>query len=550
MNNKGFAITTLIYGLAIMMLLLIAIIMATLTSMRKNMKDLSDQIEEELLTLSNGTVEYTDYSPNYIDYYTVPQGGTGFYRIEAWSPANDFGQYGYYASGIIKLQEGQQLLIYRGPYAFYRTTYVSTLRKFDDFVYSNENPGSINDKDRILYTDFSNGWLIGSPTSYAGTLTKDNNFIMYYRNNKLATDFFTDTLIVPNVNPIAEYGKVIIKRISPDTLYGYDKPYNENYWVKSEGIRVRTTEDKTKTGDTYAQDCRILYTYNYKTRCFRIGEYTLEDSDECPGVRYDSNADAYTLKDIYNADHNVGYDYQEIRLVCPNNKNYNNLNFRIMLSSYKNGALDEKTHSTIIYDGKYRDNNGMGINLSQYQPDAIVDKPDHGNYYIMEANNNKKVLTVKGDGKSVGMELLGNKDTQRWAIDKVCNYNLVEHKCVNSNPNGTTIDKVYRIVELTTYNAMDIELDENIEGNNISAQYNYNSISINEPQLWRLIPNRDGTYSFKTVVDPLDNNPNMGYISFDENGILKLNKRTDNVDFENQKFRLFSYDYSIKDDKK
>ena len=72
MNNKGFAITTLIYGLAIMMLLLIAIIMATLTSMRKNMKDLSDQIEEELLTLSNGTVEYTDYSPNYIDYYTVP----------------------------------------------------------------------------------------------------------------------------------------------------------------------------------------------------------------------------------------------------------------------------------------------------------------------------------------------------------------------------------------------------------------------------------------------------------------------------------------------
>ena len=95
---------------------------------------------------------------------------------------------------------------------------------------------------------------------------------------------------------------------------------------------------------------------------------------------------------------------------------------------------------------------------------------------------------------------------------------------------------------------MDIELDENIEGNNISAQYNYNSLSINEPQLWRLIPNRDGTYSFKTVVNPLDNNPNMGYIMYDENGILKLNKRIDNVDFENQKFRLFSYDYSVKDD--
>ena len=549
MNNKGFAITTLIYGLAIMMLLLIAIIMATLTSMRKNMKDLTDQIEEELLSLSNGTVEYTEPSDNYQDFFTVPQGGTGFYRIEAWSPVNDFGQFGYYASGIIKLQEGQQLLIYRGPYAFYRTTYISTLKKFDSFIYTNENPGSINDKDRILYTDFSNGWLIGSPTSYTKILNNDPNFFNYFRENNLATDFFTDTLIVPNVNPISQYGKVIIRRISPDTYNGYDKPYNYSYWAHSEGIRVRVTEDPTKEGDSYAKDCRVYYTYNYKTKCFMVGENESNDSELCTSTKYDSKADAYTLKDIYDAYHNVDYDYQEIRLVCPNNKNYSNLNFRIMLSSDKANAQDEKTLSTIIYDGKYRDNNGMGISLSQYQPDSIVDKPDHGNYYIMDANNNKKVLTVKGDGKSVGMELLGTKDTQRWAIDRVCNYNLIEHKCVNSNPNGTTIDKVYRIVELTTYNAMDIELDENIEGNNISAQYNYNSLSINEPQLWRLIPNRDGTYSFKTVVNPLDNNPNMGYIMYDENGILKLNKRIDNVDFENQKFRLFSYDYSLKDDK-
>lgn len=548
MNNKGFAITTLIYGLAIMMLLLIAIIMATLTSMRKNMKDLSDQIEEELLTLSNGTVEYTDYSPNYIDYYTVPQGGTGFYRIEVWSPANDFGQYGYYASGIIKLQENQQLLIYRGPYAYYRTSYVSALRKFSNFIYSHDNPGTSNERQQILYTDQTRGWLIGSPTSDARIFNTDDGFFDYFRNNNYTTEFFTDTLVVPNVNPTAEFGKVIIRRISPNTLYGYDKPYNQRYWVNSEGIRVRVTEDKTKEGDTYAKDCRVYYTYDYRTKCFMIGENESNDSEQCTSTKYDSKIDAYTLRDIYNESHKVNYDYQEIRLVCPNNKNYSNLNFRIMLSSDKANAQDEKTYSTIIYDGKYRDNNGMGISLSQYQPDSIVDKPDHGNYYIMDANNNKKVLTVKGDGKSVGMELLGAKDTQRWAIDRVCNYNLIEHKCVNSNPNGTTIDKVYRIVELTTYNAMDIELDENIEGNNISAQYNYNSLSINEPQLWRLIPNRDGTYSFKTVVNPLDNNPNMGYIMYDENGILKLNKRIDNVDFENQKFRLFSYDYSVRND--
>ena len=81
MNNKGFAITTLIYGLAIMMLLLIAIIMATLSSMRRNMKDLSDQIEKELLVASKGTVEYRGYSnDSNEDIYTVPQGGAGYYH--------------------------------------------------------------------------------------------------------------------------------------------------------------------------------------------------------------------------------------------------------------------------------------------------------------------------------------------------------------------------------------------------------------------------------------------------------------------------------------
>ena len=58
-NNKGFAITTLIYGLAILVLLLITIIMATLSSMRSNIKDMAVKVEEELLSLSSSSVEYS-----------------------------------------------------------------------------------------------------------------------------------------------------------------------------------------------------------------------------------------------------------------------------------------------------------------------------------------------------------------------------------------------------------------------------------------------------------------------------------------------------------
>ena len=58
-NNKGFAITTLIYGLAILVLLLIVIIMATLSSMRSNIKEMANQVENELISQSTSSVEYS-----------------------------------------------------------------------------------------------------------------------------------------------------------------------------------------------------------------------------------------------------------------------------------------------------------------------------------------------------------------------------------------------------------------------------------------------------------------------------------------------------------
>ena len=48
LNNKGFAISTVIYGLSIMGILLIAIVMATMAATRSNSRQWAKSIEDEL----------------------------------------------------------------------------------------------------------------------------------------------------------------------------------------------------------------------------------------------------------------------------------------------------------------------------------------------------------------------------------------------------------------------------------------------------------------------------------------------------------------------
>ena len=115
-NNKGFAITTLIYGLAILVLLLIVIIMATLSSMRSNIKEMANQVENELLSQSTSSAEYVSETVGY-NVFTTPINGNGYYRVEVWSPPNfdaAGNATGTYVTGVIKLDDNQKIYVYRG----------------------------------------------------------------------------------------------------------------------------------------------------------------------------------------------------------------------------------------------------------------------------------------------------------------------------------------------------------------------------------------------------------------------------------------------------
>lgn len=118
LNNKGFAISTIIYGLAIMIIMIVAILMATMAQNRSNTKNLAKQIEDEL---NRYTKTETTFKPSVDDgkpiyqEYVVPE--NGWYRIELWGcQGAGSGGRGAYTGGVIELEKGEVLYFYVGAH--------------------------------------------------------------------------------------------------------------------------------------------------------------------------------------------------------------------------------------------------------------------------------------------------------------------------------------------------------------------------------------------------------------------------------------------------
>ena len=108
LNNKGFAISTVIYGLAIMGIMLVAILMATMASTRSNSRQLAKSIEEELNRFSKTETFFNQKMSGtkpISQEYIVP--ANGWYKIELWGSSGANGAKGAYTTGIIELKEGE-----------------------------------------------------------------------------------------------------------------------------------------------------------------------------------------------------------------------------------------------------------------------------------------------------------------------------------------------------------------------------------------------------------------------------------------------------------
>lgn len=120
LNNKGFAISTVIYGLSIMGILLVALVMASMAATRSNSRQMAQSIEEDLNRFSKTETFFDvkdETKSGIVDVpvnqeYVVPT--NGWYRIELWGSKGGNESNGAYTSGIIKLKEGDILYFYVG----------------------------------------------------------------------------------------------------------------------------------------------------------------------------------------------------------------------------------------------------------------------------------------------------------------------------------------------------------------------------------------------------------------------------------------------------
>lgn len=116
LNNKGFAISTVVYGISIMAVLLLALIMASMSSNRSNSRQIVKDVEDDLNRYSRTTVVFkpkTDGTNPVPQVYKVPPKEEGWYYIELLG-AGGRGGGGAYTSGLIKLEANQELYFYVG----------------------------------------------------------------------------------------------------------------------------------------------------------------------------------------------------------------------------------------------------------------------------------------------------------------------------------------------------------------------------------------------------------------------------------------------------
>ena len=114
LNNKGFAITSIIYSMLFLFIILMTIILLTLAR-RKVLIDKSKEYTKSLLNDYNETYNY-DYTGD-VQEFVVPR--DGYYKIELWGAqggSNEFasGGKGAYTTGDVYLTKNQIIYLYIG----------------------------------------------------------------------------------------------------------------------------------------------------------------------------------------------------------------------------------------------------------------------------------------------------------------------------------------------------------------------------------------------------------------------------------------------------
>lgn len=501
MNNKGFAITSVIYGLSILGMMIVFILMGTISSSRRNVTSQAKSVESFLIHLNQASAVV-----NRKGGYTVPKGESGWYRFEAFGKKSA-SAYGAYTTGIIYIEEGQAFEIdstgasgtevkYDGE-VIMRAQHASGTSPGGTTKCYNKTPvgGKVDDETTNLTTSTINGTATAD-----GVIISDcasPSYIKGYPGSGLnvgdsLSQAFVDGLMLAGISD-SDNGKVIITFLKGrENNNEYLEPTNQKFY------------NVTRINVTNATGLNVYYScsqnYNNSSIPEKIGQCT---SFPC------NISGCNTLDDVSIVSSNTEATLTGITVTFTSNGS----NVTVFQSNDIGGIPAGAT----------------GIHLSAYQPDLFGDSITHGNFYIIPVVTDTSVLSAarnKNDiGNSIATTPLTGESIQKWSIDLISTPTIQNYK----NLDNKTKKNEYRIMDLARFKALDVHYEENRLKNNVSTSDTFNSISRNDPQLWNVTSLHDGTYAIKTIVDSFDTTARTGFLYADrEDHLIKIGRAYDN----------------------
>lgn len=601
LNNKGFAITTLIYGLSIMGMMLMALLMSVMAVNRANNRNLSNEIEEDLNRFNR---TYTSFSAgNSEQAYHVPIDESGWYRVELWG-ASGGGGLGAYTAGLIELQEEDTLYFHVGKHSSTTggSTDVRIVKKSDG------DTASINSRIMVAAgggkESYSHG---GTLMGYSNTMIADGGILNTSSDYSLKTktlvgyESYADSSdAIFTYGPTAEngggsgyYSSTISSVGGKSYIAGYagcqglDKNGN---WTNNPGFEKTTKVYDLETGEPSTQDKMFYFVdgimfagVNDGDGKARIERVVKKETNTQKLKRLNTNLD--NVKEIVDC---VGgtsdtpatkisaiYEGREmVTGLTPDGTKCMKATLKTVNGSYPNidelatwhGAGKDYTNHTItithgngstsVVKGTSSDTTvklsetetATGYRISAYQPDYTKELPLTGNYYILPVLSENKVVSAqkKGDEKQkpLEMEYINGNKRQKWSIEVITKSDLYLNSAPYNASSPTTYE--YKIVELARYTALSIQNDENNEFSSVVAANGFNSVSRNDVEHWKIVPLKNGTYVITTVVTRAREGKNTGNLfpQYDTDG-MKPNQLVIGINNNNtQRFKFISLDYS------
>lgn len=397
LNNKGFAITTIVYGLSILGIMLIAMLMSIMSVTRSNTKEMSQTIKDDLNNFSRSQVVF--YSKEEPQEYKIPDDESGWYKIELWGAQGNIGdnyEGGAYTSGIIELKEGDTLYFKVGK--------------------SKEGQSGEATTVHIKREDNTDGPIM----SAAGGKTDTASYISGYGgcNRPEGSPYFVDGMMISNLNAedgIAKIERVLEKNNEKEVLKKVNEQLNGEY--------------------RYIRDC--------------ISNTTPEDAKVWQKISVMSNGvDVATGKTL--SDTTVGNQICKL-LDIGKSVPIDEITVWHKPAEYKNHTIEVlKDDSTWSYIKKSNDSiseieSVNGVRISAYQYSSAL--PKDGNYYIMPATSDKEVITARDKtniNNPVVIDNIRGLKRQKWSV-------VLKNKSEN----------LYVLVELSRFNSLTLTNQDN-----------------------------------------------------------------------------------------